>query len=128
MKLVMTGVALVLIFFAANAQAEYLECAQLALAKYNLTISASNLVNMTTTRTPEGGPYKPLEAFNCTNYGCDLRSVEAAPIMKYEPNHPDANEHGYVAYPDIDQDVEFASLDISSKIVAKHLADGFCRP
>jgi flagellar basal-body rod protein FlgC len=27
--------------------------------------------------------------------------------MKYDPGHPDANPHGYVAYPDIDMTSEF---------------------
>ncbi len=35
---------------------------------------------------------------------------DRAPIMKYEPNHPDANSEGYVAYPNINPVVEMADL------------------
>ena len=31
-------------------------------------------------------------------------------IMKYEPSHPDANEKGYVAYPNINPAIEMADL------------------
>ena len=30
--------------------------------------------------------------------------------MKYEPNHPDANVDGYVAYPNINPAIEMADL------------------
>ena len=33
---------------------------------------------------------------------------DRAPLMKYEPNHPDANSEGYVAYPNINPVVEMA--------------------
>jgi len=32
------------------------------------------------------------------------------PLMKYEPNHPDADANGYVAYPNINPVVEMADL------------------
>ena len=32
------------------------------------------------------------------------------PIMKYEPNHPDANKDGYVAYPNINPVIEMVDL------------------
>lgn len=46
--------------------------------------------NINTTRTPEGGPYR--------KKNCEVK--ESSKILtKYEPNHPDANEDGYVSYP-----------------------------
>jgi flagellar basal-body rod protein FlgC len=128
MKLVMTGLALIVIFFAANVRAdEESECTQVVRAKFNLTFSASNLANVESTRIPEGGPYKPLEVRECTQYGCEISSGEKPPIMKLQPNHPDANEHGYVAYPNIDPSVELATLQISSKILEEHFAGRLCR-
>ncbi len=32
------------------------------------------------------------------------------PILKYEPSHPDADENGYVAYPNVNPVVEMADL------------------
>jgi len=32
------------------------------------------------------------------------------PLMKFEPNHPDANAEGYVAYPNINPVIEMADL------------------
>jgi flagellar basal-body rod protein FlgC len=35
---------------------------------------------------------------------------DKAPIMKYEPSHPDADAKGYVAYPNINPVIEMADL------------------
>ncbi len=35
---------------------------------------------------------------------------DSQPVLKYEPNHPDANEQGYVAYPNINPVIEMADL------------------
>jgi flagellar basal-body rod protein FlgC len=35
---------------------------------------------------------------------------DSKPLMKYEPNHPDADARGYVAYPNINPVVEMADL------------------
>ena len=32
---------------------------------------------------------------------------DVQPNLKYEPGHPDANENGYVAYPNINMTTEF---------------------
>ena len=32
-------------------------------------------------------------------HATEVISSNAPPVLKYEPNHPDANEQGYVAYP-----------------------------
>ncbi len=91
---------------------------------------ASNLANIETTRTPEGGPYKrkdvmfsalPLEDFSETFKGTladQVRQVkvtevvedQSAPTMVYNPSHPDANEKGYVAMPNINLMEEMVNL------------------
>lgn len=35
---------------------------------------------------------------------------DSSPKMKYEPHHPDANNEGYVAYPNINPVIEMANL------------------
>lgn len=83
---------------------------------------SSNIANVNTTQTPEGGPYRRKEVvFSAMpqqrNFGeilagkvdedidrvqvVDIRPDRKGPRMKYEPENVDANEDGYVAYPDI---------------------------
>ncbi|MFO7930288.1 MAG: flagellar basal body rod protein FlgC [Thermodesulfobacteriota bacterium] len=85
-----------------------------------LNTIGSNLANMETTRTPEGGPYqKKSVVFESDEKGFagqldksrrDMSNgVNVARIVSdqgegkqvYEPSHPDADEDGYVVKPDI---------------------------
>lgn len=82
---------------------------------------SSNLANMSTTRNERGEaePYTPRYATFQTDsnvttsgggQGVKVASLEYAnvePNMKHIPGHPDANEDGYVAYPNIDMTTEF---------------------
>lgn len=82
----------------------------------------SNIANAQTTRTAEGGPYRrkevvmgsepardsfstilegELDENGQTVHVTEVISANDAPILKYEPNHPDADEKGYVAYPNV---------------------------
>lgn len=94
-----------------------------ALVAQRLRMNAisSNMANMTTTRNENGEltPYSPryavFEADNSlqTSAGgvgvqvAGIEIVDREPLMKYQPGHPDANEKGYVAYPNIDMTTEF---------------------
>lgn len=90
-----------------------------------------NLANTETTRTPEGGPYRrrdvlfttepqasPFSAVFQTEQASGTTGVAVAgvvedlrpPIMRYEPGHPDANQDGYVAYPDVSPAEEMVDL------------------
>ncbi|RME15110.1 MAG: flagellar basal body rod protein FlgC [Bdellovibrio sp.] len=94
------------------------------------TIS-SNIANINTTRTPEGGPYRRkevvLEAIpEAKSFGeiltgnvdrnlqrvqvTDVMVDRKAPLLKYEPDHPDANPQGYVAYPNINLMEEMTNM------------------
>ena len=103
-----------------------------------INVVSANIANAKTTHTEEGGPYKKqqvvfedillaegkktnsndVERTNDKNSDLALRGVgvksiiesEAKPVMRYEPTHPDANEDGYVAYPDINPVVEMVDL------------------
>jgi flagellar basal-body rod protein FlgC len=78
---------------------------------------ASNLANARTTRTEDGGPYQRkmpiLQAQALDPFGDmlaqNLSTVQVIGLetsdaieLVHEPNHPDADENGYVAYPKID--------------------------
>jgi flagellar basal-body rod protein FlgC len=93
-------------------------------------VVTSNMANMETTRTPEGGPYRrqlvvfrarrmaPFPALLVGLGGAAARGVrvdqviaDAKPaIERYQPGHPDADAKGYVAYPAVDPVEETADL------------------
>ncbi len=87
--------------------------------RFRLDIIANNIANVNTTRTPEGGPFKRqvpiftqklqqvIEGSGGTNLlggGVKVSKIaedQTPPRMAYNPEHPDANEEGYVAMPNI---------------------------
>ncbi len=94
------------------------------------TIS-SNIANINTTRTPEGGPYRRKDVIfeampDFRSFGemlkvkpdenlqrvqvSDVTVDRRAPIMKYEPDHPDANPEGWVAYPNVNLMEEMTNM------------------
>lgn len=91
----------------------------------------SNIANAQTTRTAEGGPYRRKEVVFGSEpardtfseilegeidsqaqsvHATEVVSVDEAPILKYDPTHPDANKEGYVAMPNINVMKEMADL------------------
>jgi len=54
------------------------------------------------------------DASNSLNLrGVGVKSImesDGKPVMRFEPHHPDANDDGYVAYPDINPVVEMVDL------------------
>lgn len=106
------------------------------------TIS-SNIANINTTRSPEGGPYRRkdvvLESMpEAKSFGeiltsspqKDVQRVQVtdvtvdrkAPLMKYEPDHVDADENGYVAYPNINLMEEMANMIQASRSYEANVA------
>ena len=96
-----------------------------------MNVISSNLANMNTTRTPEGGPYKrkdvvfaacPLrQSFQDTlkrQIRGTLSKVDVTgivedkrpPQLKYDPQHPDADEKGYVAMPNVNLIEEMVNM------------------
>ena len=92
---------------------------------------SSNLANLETTRTPEGGPYRkknilvtavPIES----EFGgifknklgdrltkpqiTEVIEDQTEPKLVYNPKHPDANNEGYVAMPNIDPMAEVVNM------------------
>jgi flagellar basal-body rod protein FlgC len=95
-------------------------------------VVAGNMANAESTHTAEGGPYQRKEvvlqstapssfrmqlagasASTSAAGGVAVRSIVAdasAPIMRYEPSHPDADANGFVAYPNINPVLEMTDL------------------
>ena len=88
--------------------------------RFRMDVISSNVANMNTTRTDEGGAYKRKVAVFKENYDKKLGmlGVKAVQIeeddadmrLEYNPTHPDANEEGYVEYPNVDILVEKTDL------------------
>jgi len=97
--------------------------------RLRMNIIASNLANVETTRTANGGAYRRKDIvfaaqkpdFNglLQNSIDRYRSgVEVVGIVEdqrplkqaYEPNHPDADSNGYVAYPNINAAEEMVNM------------------
>jgi flagellar basal-body rod protein FlgC len=96
-----------------------------------LDVIASNLANLETTRTENGGPYrrkmvvmstKPVEDFDevlsSRLEGVEIDDIveDDAPFMKvYNPGHPDADEQGYVLKPNVDLIVEITNMLVAKR-------------
>jgi len=97
----------------------------------HLNVISMNLANAKTTRTVDGGPYRRKEvifketevqspfskamnsALDQEVKGVRVESVQndRRPLKQvYEPGHPDANEEGYVSYPDINVVEEMTNM------------------
>ena len=88
------------------------------------TIS-SNLANATTTRTEDGGPYIRKIAVFKEAYdkaknpngvtAIEIRDDESELRKVYDPAHPDADETGYVTYPNVNVLNEMADMIVSTR-------------
>ncbi len=109
--------------------------------RFRMDIIAENIANVSTTRTENGGPYrrkivtfqeKQLNAGlpnfrnvlkDTTNkyYGNGVKvsnvseDMETDFIMTYDPSHPDADENGYVRYPNVNTVTEMTNLIDASR-------------
>ena len=117
---------------------ESMEVAGSALTAHRLwmdTIS-SNLANINTTRTLAGGPYKrrvPVfaEMLDKTIGGYqDIGGVRVLEIeedqtpsrLVYQPEHPDANADGYVAFPNVNLVREMTDMLVASRAYEANLS------
>lgn len=92
----------------------------LSAERLRMDVISSNIANMRTTRTEDGGAYVRKVAVFEENFDekLGILGVKAVEIeddksemkMEYDPTHPDANEDGYVEYPNVDILVEKADL------------------
>ena len=104
--------------------------------RLRMNVVSSNLANSHTTRTQEGGPYKrkevvfeskPLknsfqEMVNSQLKGklsgvtvTGIIEDQSPPIIKYDPQHPDADNKGYVSMPNINVIEEMVNMMSASR-------------
>jgi flagellar basal-body rod protein FlgC len=105
--------------------------AALSAQRLRMNLISGNLANINTTRTQEGGPYRRKEAVFAAQplthsfaeiladrQNKHLSTVKVAgviedqnpPVMKYDPGHPDADQNGYVAMPNINLMEEMVNM------------------
>lgn len=101
----------------------------LSLERLKLDVISSNIANVNTTRTEDGGPYikkdvvfeeamKQQESIFTGNTERKSFGVKATEIAEdeeniklvYDPTHPDANLEGYVEFPNVDMADEMVDL------------------
>ena len=103
----------------------------LSAQRTHLNVISMNLANAKTTRTAEGGPYRrrsvtmaatevasPFSQAMNSALDSELRgvrvqdiAVDTRPFKRvFEPGHPDADEDGYVNYPDINVVEEMTNM------------------
>jgi len=101
-----------------------------------MNIISSNLANANSTRTAEGGPYKRKDAVFAADpgkpsFGSTLSRIsgrqptgvqvtqivedQSAPRLKYDPHHPDADQSGNVALPNVNVVEEMADMITASR-------------
>jgi flagellar basal-body rod protein FlgC len=104
--------------------------------RLRVQLAASNIANVETTRTPDGGPYRKKEAvFQVISLGQDadgtpvtgvaVAGVQASTdpfLSKYDPNHPDADANGIVQYPNVNPVEEMVNLTESSRSFEANVA------
>lgn len=103
----------------------------LSAQRAQLNVISMNMANIQTTRTTEGGPYQrksvsfeatpvysPFDEAMQDQLNRNLEGVKVLGVTAdnrpfktvYDPNHPDANDQGYVTYPDINVVEEMTNM------------------
>ena len=109
----------------------------LSAQRLRLDLISNNIANAETTRTAEGGPYKRkdviftpqgtspfeiqlsrLRGSEAESLASGMKGVQAASIVTdneagprvYDPSHPDADEDGFVTYPNVNMVVEMTNM------------------
>ncbi len=103
----------------------------LSAQRQRLNAISSNIANINTVRTAEGGPYRRKDVVfearpESRNFGEILTEVsdtnvqrvgvvemvdtQKQPLPKYEPDHPEADADGYVMYPNINLMEEYTNM------------------
>jgi len=106
----------------------------LSASRMRVNVLASNIANAETTRTEEGGPYRRKDVVQTarsmpSNFSSVLDRMSLAkpsikavvedqsdPRMVFQPGHPDANDDGYVAYPNINMVTAMTDMMSASRL------------
>ena len=108
--------------------------------RIHMEIIASNLANMNTTRTEQGGPYRrkiPVFGEKLLDFsealttaqknlsgGIEVKEIveDPAPFQKvFNPGHPDADSDGFVALPNVDVPEQMVDMMSASRAYQANL-------
>ncbi len=98
--------------------------------KIRINTIASNLANINSTRTPEGGPYRRKDVlfmsymYDSTAIGVDIKEIieDQRPFrVVFDPSHPDADKEGYVRYSNVNPMEEMVNLISASRAYEANL-------
>ena len=101
----------------------------LSAQRTRMNVSASNLANVDTTQAIGGGPYQRKSvlvesvpwadaARGAGVNGVAVKQIvsdQTLPKLEFDPEHPDANAEGYVAYPNINPVEEMVDMITASR-------------
>ena len=115
----------------------------LSAQRTNMNTISMNLANVQTTRTQDGGPYQrkevlfeaapvkhPFDKVMTSEMQREVKGVKVSRIQEddrafkdvYDPGHPDANDKGYVKYPDINVVEEMANMMTATRAYEANLS------
>ena len=92
--------------------------------QYRMDVIAENIANANTTRTQDGTPYvRKMVTFEQKGTGASFRDTltkaregyVGGGVKAYDPSHPDADENGYVWYPNVNIVTEMTDLIDASR-------------
>lgn len=105
--------------------------------RFRMDVISENVANVNTTRTKDGTPYRrkvvSFSEKNVTEFSKVLKNAregyvgngvrvyslkedtESDFVMKYDPAHPDADENGYVSYPNVNIVTEMTNMIDASR-------------
>lgn len=86
-------------------------CQDVNTAIQKIQVHSLNIANIKTTRTSQGGHFKRILIKSCHKGHCVITEDNSSPLLVYNPEHPDAKENGYVAFPSFSLEEEQAGLD-----------------
>ncbi len=93
--------------------------------RQRMNVIASNMANVYSTRTEQGGPYRrkdvifspfPIEGLGGQIEGVkvvEIVETEDPPKLIYDPSHPDARQDGYVEMPNVSVIEEMVNMMMS---------------
>jgi flagellar basal-body rod protein FlgC len=109
----------------------------MAVEKARVDVTAVNLANANSTRSADGTAFRPLRVVSAARAPefaglferalrgaqvVDVKALETAPRLAYEPGHPDADDKGFVAYPGINPVSEMMNLLTAVRIYEANVA------
>ena len=111
----------------------------LAAERTRIEVAVSNMANAESTRSENGEPYRrravvlfsdSVNSFDGALGNASAVGVKVAAVVtdandfrrRYEPSHPDADENGFVALPNVDQPQEMVDMLSAARAYQANLA------